>query len=818
MNKLEIYMTINVVIGSFWCELRNRPGNEPFQLIGIFSDCSGNRNHNMSGFENTTQHKEFLQNSKVCRKSMDWVVENKEFVANSTEAYHRMMKSDYFRHKRRWSMNDVEYLSYAVCSQEDAMWLAAEILLNPVFYVTDRYQKSPLWKSIHISSYSWTTKILAMALYTEESVTIPLLLALDISTFPIYHLSYEFKRPESFDYDKTKVFDSKTPYEYDYGRIVETLQRKLVFRFVVVLLGPRSVFYEYFLRKLQQTNEFCYSVEEIDIRGNLTSGVQDLFSKLSSPVNYYQYILLFGKGMVKIQVFNMAIQAGLSNFTWFIYNIESVYLDIQYIPETTHILTLFSLRNNDLYHLEFLRPNKVVIDYVKAGIELSLLSDAKIAETLGLCRKKMERFYTGFMRSFDLYELRVYYPVDLQEYLARFKLYNDRITRRKAMLMLKMTTKIGDIMIYRTFDFLKSKASNALCRKPVCPTGWRNLYGPVKLPEHKRPWSQSTGWSCQKCPKYFYKPIAGDGECRRCGVPMVSTPLRNACYDPYKTMYNNLQGKICVILAITGFSLASIILVIFIVHRNTSLVRSSDYRTTCCHFVLLLFAFVAYPTVFLQKPSVVVCTVRPFVVSILNCSCVAIMFIKCNHVIAIICSKLRVSRERMRKLRNLHLFMIFLFNAFGVCISYVLIQQNPPRVEQALRVDVSVRYLSCSNSEHVNIQIYYLLLLQFLPAVQAFRGRNLPGPFNEAMCIVYTTFTTIIAYSVMVPIYYFQQFDFSKATVQCYILVVTNLVQLVILYGKKTFVILFRPHKNTRKYVRSQMQNKTLQELSSIKV
>ena len=350
--------------------------------------------------------------------------------------------------------------------------------------------------------------------------------------------------------------------------------------------------------------------------------------------------------------------------------------------------------------------------------------------------------------------------------------------------------------------------------------GWRNLYGLVELPEHKRPWSQMTGWSCQKCPEMFYKSIVGDGECKRCNEPMVPTTLGDKCYDPYNTVYNSLdggwKGMLSVIFSVVGFILSSAILMVFILRRKTSLVRSSDYKTVCCHFAVLLLAFIAYPALFLHRPSVVVCTMRPFVVSLLNCSCVAIMFIRCNHIIAIIGSKLRVNRGKMKKLRSLHLFMIFLFNAIGVCLAYIPIQQNLPHVKQVLHVEIHVRYLSCSNVGHVTIQIYYLLILQFLPAVQAFRGRNLPGPFNEALCIVYTTFTTIVAYSTMVPIYYFQPFDFNKSIVQFYTLVVTNLVQLVTLYGKKTYVILFRPDKNTRRYVRSQMQNKTLQELSTI--
>ena len=50
------------------------PGGEPFQFIGIFSNCK-----NSSIFNH-------YQTVKVCKKSIDWVMENKDFIANKTIA------------------------------------------------------------------------------------------------------------------------------------------------------------------------------------------------------------------------------------------------------------------------------------------------------------------------------------------------------------------------------------------------------------------------------------------------------------------------------------------------------------------------------------------------------------------------------------------------------------------------------------------------------------------------------------------------------------------------------------------------------------
>jgi len=124
------------------------PGGEPFQLIAIFSNCNNNLHPSTTSYYQTAQ---------VCKKSMDWVMENKDFVANGTEVYNRAYKNPYFKHPRKWSVDNVEYLSYDVCTQEDGARLAVEIVLNRKYFVniTNGF---PMWRDDYILYGERTTK------------------------------------------------------------------------------------------------------------------------------------------------------------------------------------------------------------------------------------------------------------------------------------------------------------------------------------------------------------------------------------------------------------------------------------------------------------------------------------------------------------------------------------------------------------------------------------------------------------------------------------------------------------------------------------
>ena len=103
-------------------------------------------------------------------------------------------------------------------------------------------------------------------------------------------------------------------------------------------------------------------------------------------------------------------------------------------------------------------------------------------------------------------------------------------------------------------------------------------------------------------------------------------------------------------------------------------------------------------------------------------------------------------------------------------------------------------------------------MLQLGSFIQAFRCRNLPNHLNEAMNIVYASFTVTVSFVVMFPICHFQENQEDCETAQMLVLIGNSLVLLLMMYGKKVFIMLLRPQKNTRQYFRrKQMEELAIQ-------
>ena len=88
-------------------------------------------------------------------------------------------------------------------------------------------------------------------------------------------------------------------------------------------------------------------------------------------------------------------------------------------------------------------------------------------------------------------------------------------------------------------------------------------------------------------------------------------------------------------------------------------------------------------------------------------------------------------------------------------------------------------------------------VFQLICLVQAFRGRNLPGPMNDAMSMVYLILITTITFAITFPISYFRD-QLDKEFIHFVALTVNSICSVLILYGKKCFSIIVSTKKNTR--------------------
>ena len=121
----------------------------------------------------------------------------------------------------------------------------------------------------------------------------------------------------------------------------------------------------------------------------------------------------------------------------------------------------------------------------------------------------------------------------------------------------------------------------------------------------------------------------------------------------------------------------------------------------------------------------------------------------------------------------------------------VLMQIEP--IEMAVSIDHGTynTVYNCHVMFHLSGQLVYIILLEVICCIQAFRARNLPDIFNETKYITFAMFSATLVMLITVPLVASYENPIDKNTVISVAIMIANLLILLILYTHKVVIIWF---------------------------
>ena len=191
---------------------------------------------------------------------------------------------------------------------------------------------------------------------------------------------------------------------------------------------------------------------------------------------------------------------------------------------------------------------------------------------------------------------------------------------------------------------------------------------------------------------------------------------------------------------------------------------------------------------------------RNLIYSILYTLHVSCLYTKSQKLVMAFGSNIRLTASEVRNTNVSQIFtiVILLLITNGGLVS-IYFQVIPQIVSQSDPKNM-VRYLKCNTLANQNILIIFLTCCQIICSVQAYRCRTLPDVMNEAMSLFYSIIVTSVSFGVSFPISYFRQQQIDKEFLGVAVLMINCFVTIFLLYGKKCYIMIFKPQQNTRKY------------------
>ena len=662
---------------------------------------------------------------------------------------------------------DVDYLSFDVCNSTSMVTqLAINFLLN----------KKNVGSDI-------TTNIAIITAYLPVHLMRLLARLLSCSNIPLLYLNPDTENPIVYEFNNFIIeVDPMTSAKYLYRKLQKFgwNYQAIVF-FYSGELTSQSSYFEAFKKLYSAQQRTCYMIMSVNITNDIE--FRRAAGTIRNDTNLKVITLIGEKSSQVTFITAIGVNSSFAQRLWVIHDPNSFLYDsmfqavvvvkdfkVEFTSQLERYLFLFPKFNHFFQTNSYFR-------YTKAH-EIAYTESINTVEYIN--QVLMMAFYSSPSASF-----------------LRRKL------DRSPYIDIKNSGKS------KKFPFPKHMQSKtfSVCPIKICKPGWQKVFGPIYKNQNEINESLY-GWNCVRCPTNYFKPQCGDYPCQPCtGINLVNKD-QSICYDPYKCKFLDFSSmliKICVAGSVIGTLLTIIVLIVFIKFRNTPVAKASDIKLSILHLSTTLIIFGVLPFLFMGEPNKLRCSVQPICIGLLYTLSLALIFIKSRKIIRTFKLKYKLTEQEImfNSIRDVSTgFGILLLS--GLLLIFSLIEV-PVDVMERLQQKFYKRIVYCNTGFHIQIQVGYMMVLLFASPHQAIRGRKLPVLFNDAMVIVYATFTNTIMFCIMFPIYYFQDKDLDKVKVNLVFLMCNNFLFLFFVYGGKVYIMLFCPERNSVVYIRKKI-------------
>ncbi|XP_055728101.1 metabotropic glutamate receptor 1-like isoform X1 [Salvelinus fontinalis] len=303
-------------------------------------------------------------------------------------------------------------------------------------------------------------------------------------------------------------------------------------------------------------------------------------------------------------------------------------------------------------------------------------------------------------------------------------------------------------------------------------------------------------WICTTCKDNEI--LRDEFTCQACDLGWWPDDELEGCVPlPLKYLdWSDVESIVAVCLSCVGILVTLWVTLIFMLYRDTPVVKSSS-RELC--YIILVGVLLGYicPFTLIAHPTVTSCYLQRLLVGLSAAMCYSALVTKTNRIARILAgSKKKICTKKPRFMSAWAQVVIsFFLISLQLILEITLIILEPP---MPIKYYPSIRevYLICNTSTVGMVApLGYNGLLIMSCTYYAFKTRNVPANFNEAKYIAFTMYTTCIIWLAFVPIYFGSNY---KIITTSFSVSLSVTVALGCMFSPKMYIIIAKPERNVR--------------------
>ena len=316
-------------------------------------------------------------------------------------------------------------------------------------------------------------------------------------------------------------------------------------------------------------------------------------------------------------------------------------------------------------------------------------------------------------------------------------------------------------------------------------------------------------WTCLRCPEDTFKAKQGNQVCAPCTKISISNQNRTGCIE-LVVLYlkiDSAYGIIIATLSLLGATMSLLGVIIFLVFRDTPLVRSSNRELSILQLVILTLSFL-YPFIYMTKPNIPNCYARPMIFGVLFSISNSIIFTKADRLLRIFKMRHRFKRTSFALMlsNKFQLLIVAAMAGLAVFLCLMCYIFNPPMVTNAIdRQDLNIDIQCVNIAIATNSLVAYMGVISVTCIVYTIKSKDLPMQYREGRYIGMGMFVSSLVWLFYLPLSMSGQPSMMVDFAFCLSVCISNLALLSVIYGSKAWRIILNPKENNPATFRTQI-------------
>ncbi|XP_018416481.1 PREDICTED: extracellular calcium-sensing receptor-like [Nanorana parkeri] len=337
------------------------------------------------------------------------------------------------------------------------------------------------------------------------------------------------------------------------------------------------------------------------------------------------------------------------------------------------------------------------------------------------------------------------------------------------------------------------KVPQSVCSRS-CPPGFR------KAPRRGQP---ACCYQCVPCPQGEISNQSDSVDCLKCPWDHWPNPQKSTCLPKIieYLSYEDPLGATLAVTTILSSLVPNVILRLFVLQRNSPIVKASNYSLSCLLLLSLSLCFFC-SLAFIGSPQRGTCLLRQSAFGMVFTLCVSCILAKTIMVVFAFMATKPGSKLRIWTSPWVSILIIFICSLIQLTLFISWLSLAPPFPELSTRSQLTLIIFECNEGSATAFwaMLGYLSLLAFTSFIVAFLARRLPDSFNEAQYITFSMVAFLSVWISFIPAYLSAQGKYTVA-MEIFAILSSSWALLICMFFPKCFIILFRPDMNSRAYL-----------------